>query len=369
MAKLVRRYCAKRQFHFMTVFPALKSYKDRMNKQLIQIIVSDGKKRKYISTDIKILKDDWDEKTLQVKYTNQNYRSYNSTIKRLILEAEIGAIEKPDMEDVDFLKYVQDCIAEWENSKASETIRQHWSEFNKIQAMPPKYLTDLNLKWLQKYSAYLYSIGNSTNTVWKSMKFIKTVIRKAYKEQLIASNPFDLFDNPKYTDPEKSFLTKDQVESMYKFVMDPHLEKEMAFAGAWFVIGCYTGLRFTDMTLFSKSNIRAGRLITRTHKQKEVVSMPVTDKLKKLFERVEYKPVHYHNVHFNRLVKAVAVKCEIEQHVSCHVSRHTFGNMCAEAGISQEVTAKLMGHRDLKSTAIYYKISNSRVDKELEKIQ
>ena len=57
----------------------------------------------------------------------------------------------------------------------------------------------------------------------------------------------------------------------------------------------------------------------------------------------------------------------IDKKVSTHTGRHTMAMSLANSGISQEVTAKVLGHKDLRSTVSYYKISNARIDAELKK--
>lgn len=192
-------------------------------------------------------------------------------------------------------------------------------------------------------------------------------IKKAHNEKLIDEYPFAIFKMPRYKDPEKTFLTKEQVESIDKFIQGK-IPNEYKIAGAWFVISCYTGLRFGDQQAFNKKNIRNGRLIIYTSKTGQPVSIPMNDKLKTLFELVNYQPIPYSNVHYNRIMKAIAAECEIESNVSVHTARHTFGTLCASQGISQEVTAKLMGHSSIKTTAIYYQLTSDRLDSEFEKI-
>ena len=345
----------------MIVLPELRGYKDIHGKQSLYLRVYHNKKRKYISTKIKVSADNWDLETLLVKPSHPSHKSLNETIKTLIRDAE-GDVLNPPLAKVEFVKWINQTIGRWEKEKKPETIRQHWSEVNKIKALQPAYLSDINLHWLNKYKDHLYSIGNCTNTVWKSMKFIKTIVRLAHRERLIDLNPFDQFSFPKYKDPAKVFLTRSQVQSIEDYPGD-HI-----FAATWFVIGCYTGLRYGDMHNFSLSNIREGRLIVYTGKTHEVVSLPLSERLTRLFERVSYKPLHYTNIHYNRLIKSVCAELEINEKVTAHTSRHSFAMFAADAGISIEVTAKLLGHRSIKTTSVYYKISNKRIDSEIEKM-
>jgi len=185
---------------------------------------------------------------------------------------------------------------------------------------------------------------------------------------MIADNPFQSFSMPKYRDPEKVYLTRDQVDKIEKYVLDKKCPTSYRTAGGWFLISCYTGLRLGDQIAFNKSKIRDGRLIIYTSKTGQVVSMKMNDKLKELFTLIGYKPMPFSQQHYNYLLKALAVICEIGEHISPHTGRHTFGTLCASAGISQEVTAKLMGHQSLRTTGIYYQITGTRIDSEIDKI-
>jgi integrase/recombinase XerC len=135
------------------------------------------------------------------------------------------------------------------------------------------------------------------------------------------------------------------------------------------LIGCYTGLRFGDMRLFdAKKNIKNNRLVIYTSKTGEVVGMPLNKDLKLLFKAIDYRPLNLTNEYYNRMLKEIQGLAGIEDKLTAHISRHTFAVMCANKGISQEVTSKLLGHQSLRTTAVYYKITNERIDKELSKI-
>jgi site-specific recombinase XerD len=235
-----------------------------------------------------------------------------------------------------------------------------FSRFN-----PAAVLSDFTPSFLQKYKEHCFSLGNEENTVWKSLKAIRVIILRAHKEGLIKTNPFPLFEMPKYRDPQKIWLTDLEVEAIEK-LREREIPKEIYFTATWFLIGCYTGLRFGDMVQFNKrEHIRQGRLILYTSKTGEVVSMPFTDRLKKLFESIDYKSIYFSNGHYNRLLKQVQGLAEIKRTLTGHVSRHSAAVRWANHGVSQEVVGKLLGHSNLKTTAIYFKISGMRIDKEL----
>ena len=51
-----------------------------------------------------------------------------------------------------------------------------------------------------------------------------------------------------------------------------------------------------------------------------------------------------------------------------HWARHTFGTLFLTEGVPLESVSKMMGHKNLKTTQIYAKITNEKISQDLEKI-
>ena len=62
--------------------------------------------------------------------------------------------------------------------------------------------------------------------------------------------------------------------------------------------------------------------------------------------------------------------CGIIKHkpISFHWARHTFGTLFLTEGIPLESVSKMMGHKDLRTTQIYAKITNERVSRDMDMI-
>ncbi|WGU71578.1 site-specific integrase [Capnocytophaga canimorsus] len=54
--------------------------------------------------------------------------------------------------------------------------------------------------------------------------------------------------------------------------------------------------------------------------------------------------------------------------LSFHWARHTFGTLFLTEGVPLESVSKMMGHKNLKTTQIYAKITNEKISKDMEKI-
>lgn len=344
---------------FMKITAILKGEKDSLGRHQVYIRKSDHQKRTYFSTGIRIEKKYWDKKVVK----HPNAKALNDQIQKKIRAVEDS---KKDS-DIKFHTYALQCLSSWENSKKPETIRSIQNRVDKFNEFFSGKLSSVDAQVLTGYVNYCYSLKNKTNTVWSALKVVRTIIYKAYKEKLITENPFVSFEMPRYKDPPRLYLTKEQVDSIEKFVRGK-VPAEYKIAGGWFLISCYTGLRFSDLTSFTKSKIKGDRLIVYTSKTGQVVSLPMVPKLKELFTMVGYKPLPYTNVHANRIIKAIAGEIELGESISFHTARHTCATMLAAAGVSIEVTAKILGHNSIKTTSIYYQITGNRIDKELEKI-
>ena len=156
----------------------------------------------------------------------------------------------------------------------------------------------------------------------------------------------------------------DELASISKMETDAIILKNMA---AWFLFACYTGLRYSDVKNFDPAkHIQNGRIILHTTKTGEVVSISTSSRAKSILEQYPKAPI-YSNQKCNQYLKAIAHICGIDKRLTFHTARHTFAVQCANLGISQEVTSKLLGHSDLRTTGIYYKIVNERIDREMEK--
>lgn len=67
----------------------------------------------------------------------------------------------------------------------------------------------------------------------------------------------------------------------------------------------------------------------------------------------------------NKRIKAVAKKCEIEKPISFHLSRHSFAVLALNYGMPIESVSKILGHTDIKTTQIYAKVTNTKLNSDI----
>jgi site-specific recombinase XerD len=358
----------------MKVSAILKGRTDDQGRKTVFIRINDGAKRKFKTTHIKLRPDQF-EKGIVTRH--KRAVTLNERIREKIIEAEYTNLQGPEKKYSDVLisSWGEKCRKQWQHIKTKSTNQVYALEVKKFTGWAGDLLLHkITADKLNDYRAYLLHEGYDSNTVWKSFKILRALMRKAKKENVIEYNPFDALSFPKFINKKKEYLTQNEVNNVDAFAIKPEVHPYFKQLANWFLIGCYTSLRFSDWQKFNETEIHDGRLKLYTKKTGELVSLPLKGKIKELFERVEFKPPQREltkevlsNQECNESLKKIAKACSIKLNLTAHVARHTFAVRCANAGISPEVTAELMGVT-LKTVAIYYKVTGQRIDKEVDKI-
>ena len=65
----------------------------------------------------------------------------------------------------------------------------------------------------------------------------------------------------------------------------------------------------------------------------------------------------------------VVSKCGITKPLSWHMSRHSFAtSVCLSNGVPIETVSSMLGHKDIKTTQVYAKITKEKLSKDVEKL-
>lgn len=356
----------------------LRKRPDRKGYCLVRVVLQDKGKRIYIPLHLKILPHQWDSKTQKVT-SHPRADMINNVLRLKMAELQAKAATEGMNGHISLDKIVGrkvgktslqsfagDCLARWEKTKSVNSIRAYSSMLKAaIKFEPGICIEDITPDWLARYEDHCRSECGDGGTL-KRIAFISVILKEAIRKGLIDRDPFLIYRKPPKKNPPKVWLTIDELKSVEKTAKENGSEVVRKTAW-WFLFGCYTGLRYSDVAAFNASMIQDGRLILYTQKTGEVVSIKLTGKIKELIRVIKKQGTVYSNQKINQYLKAVAHLSGISKVITYHTARHTFAVNCANLGISQEVAAKLLGHTDLRTTQIYYKIVNTRVDQEMKK--
>jgi len=328
--------------------------------------------RKFYSTGVTVAPDQFDKGEIvnhpQKVMLNAIIAKKVSEVEKDILEAgllgqELHKVKKNA--NILFNDYAAANLERHAGLWSASTNKHKKSYLTKINEFNPRLkLHDMNASMLSKLEDYCRGIGNNANTVWSCSKYVKSVINAAIADGTLDKDPLLGFKGEKYTDPIREVLTQDEITLIEQFADNPMNVAKLTNTAAWFVFGCYSGLRYSDMVGFK--GLTDGKILFKTEKTGSIVSIFATEQIKTAIVRLN-KPI-YSNQKCNEYIGSVCAILGIDKRVTWHTCRHTFAVQWLNRGGSMEVLSKLLGHSTIKTTSIYGKITNLRIDAEVSKV-
>lgn len=172
---------------------------------------------------------------------------------------------------------------------------------------------------------------------------------------------FDLFlreeKNPKPKASHKQYLTPDELK---RFMASDERSPGVAETQRAFGFACLTGLRISDIKALRWSDIKRNEetntLVIIQKKTKALNAVPIGNTALSWMPPKGNDDFVFHlpaKANVDAALKRIAKKVGIEKNISFHCARHTFGILVQAVTGNIETTKKLMGHKSLKSTAIY----------------
>lgn len=355
----------------------------------IYIRITINRKQSYLSTGHYIDKKYWNEKSEQVKpehlqagTINPDITSRKQAIIKHIVEHQVKGLAisaanlkalvtaKGDLHNI--FEFAEAFSKEVEHKREAGTLenyRKHMKVLELFHGSRSLTFEQITHEYLVKFEDHLRHPvegigkrdalgGNYIHAIWKT---IKTFFNAAKRRKLITHYPFDTYENPVYEAPNKDYMTLEELDRLEKLLSETTdvLVKQTL---TYFLLGCYTGLRISDLRKFNiNEHICDGRLYLRAKKNGEWVTMPVIGRLAAHLERVKACPLTRTEQELNRCLKKLIPGKKITN----HCARHTFAiTMCGEMGISAETCSELLGIKLKTCVEAYYKVTNRKIDKE-----
>ena len=238
---------------------------------------------------------------------------------------------------------------------------------------------------LNGHRAYMMNdLGNSANTARVNFTFLRTVMKRAVREGVVApgDDPFLRFVPPKETRVERAKLTTEDVAAIA--ALDLADAPDLDRARDLFLFSAYAaGLRFGDAVELRWRSVRSSGGDVRLHYTMSKTGTPREIRLNATAQAIlgKYRPegappadgfvfpylvgydlstperrqsaISSRNVVVNAALKEVARLAGVEAHVSHHVARHTFADLARRKGADTYVVSQALGHANLKVTSRY----------------
>ena len=229
--------------------------------------------------------------------------------------------------------------------------------------------------------------GLKLSTMGSSIKQLRIFLRDRARRKIIA--PIDLSDF-KILDEETDaiYLTVQEIRTMYNLDLSehPHLKRFRDL----FVLGAFTGLRFSDFSNIKPEDIRNGMLYKKQGKSDHWVVIPLRPEAYEiLINRFKSKVPRVSNPELNRHIKQVGrlagisapIKTSYKKGnrdievtkpkyawITTHTCRRSFCTNEFLAGTPPELIMKISGHKNLKDFYKYIRITPEEAGKKIQEI-
>lgn len=356
----------------------------KTTKGTVQIEILFERKRKWISTGVRLYSDQWNDKT-KVKNTVQSVdlnerldaqmQNINEFINNLIKNKEAFSFDKLEH----FLRYSQqkESFIDFIKRRVSErtdlrkgTLNTHASLINSLEEFGRIiYFSDITTANIMYYDDFLHKKYAKQTTVHGYHKRLKRYINESIKYELIKENPYNKLKFDRGKSEGIKYLTIEQINQIRSLeIASESIDKVRDL----FIFQCFTGLSYADLFKFDFSTVieRKNKFFIRDVRVKtqEEYFLMLLKPAMEILRKYDFKLPAISNYQYNLRLKIVQELAKIKLSLHSHMARHSFAVMALNMGVSIENLAKMMGHTDIKTTQIYAKVLNKSVQEEFEKM-
>lgn len=278
----------------------------------------------------------------------------------------------------DYEKLYKAGMRSWGSLRKYRCVYRHLQEFLQSRY----HVNDISLKeltpaFITDFEAFLRTDKHlCENSLSVYMLPLRTMVFRAIDNGWLTRDPFHDYKVPK-VETTRGFLTKEEIH----LLMNAELKrKTMQLIRDLYLFCCFTGLSFADLknlkeehiqTFFDDSEwIMIDRQKTGVRLTIKLLDYPksIMEKYRGLCADGRIFPVPCYSDCRGILLR-VAKRCGITKHLTWHMSRHTMATeICLTNGVPIETVSSILGHKNIKTTQIYAKITKEKLNKDMDKL-
>ena len=371
-------------------------------------------RRTLISTGYSIKPIYWDEKRKWVKRACPQFEEIDSMLTKITSKlGEIFTYAKDNGIDptVDFVlleleknrEYEQrsnrinmfdtlDLYIEEKRGKVSadqikdyKSLKKHLTNFKKHSSQPVTF-RNLNLKFYNEFMDYLFykaekpdgTIGLLTNSAGKVVRLLKGFVNYQVAKRTIPSIDLTHF---KVVEEEADAIYLDEKELAAIYKLNLSGDKELEVIRDIFIVGCFTGLRYSDLSILSPEHIDVvnGFINLKQRKVHKAVVIPMIDYVPDILKKYDYNLPKIPSYKFNERLKELGQRARLKQKIevvrkkgnlrvkdvhekwemiSSHTCRRSFCTNMYLSGFPAEELMRISGHKSPAAFMRYIKVDN-----------
>ena len=205
----------------------------------------------------------------------------------------------------------------------------------------------------------------SLNSKYSYFNKFKACLRAAFDEGYLSINYASKIKSFEQAESQREYLTHQELQSLANTPCKYEVLKRA------FIASALSGLRWSDINTLVWSEVRdedngVSKINFRQEKTDGVEYLYISKQIRELFgerqappERV-FKGLKYSAVYNNEIVRWCN-RAGISKHITFHSARHTNAVLLLENGADIYTVSKRLGHREIRTTAIYAKIVDAKM--------
>lgn len=234
---------------------------------------------------------------------------------------------------------------------------------------PTASIYNIDKKWLISFEDFLKLKYTNPNSRLAPLKFVRAVVNFSIERGIEMEYPFGVgkYKLPGEIKKLRNYLTQPEMKAIEKLVAESK-DKNIHNAGAWFMVQCYSGLRYSDIEGWNEHMVRDNRIYFADVKTNTAHFIPIYKELGVAIENVkDLKPMAYEQ--YKRTLYIIGTALGLNFKLTSHIGRHTFAVQYLERGGNVFVLQSLMGHSDIKTTMVYAKVTSKGIEDDMKKVR
>jgi integrase len=277
--------------------------------------------------------------------------------------------------DQSMFEWIETWISKSENTY--HAIRPYHSTLKDLKKFRPELdWHTLDIEFYYDFVSYLIEKGYSKNTIGSRIKNLKVFCNASLERGIHKNIAFRNFKKLA-EDSFNVYLNEDELTSIANLDLSeiPYLDR----ARDIFLVGCWTGCRFSDLDKVKSDNIDGDFIRLEQQKTKKRVVIPLHTVVKSIIEKYNGNlPKMISNQKFNEYIKAVCKKAEFFGKVSksrteggkrktkvkekwemvtSHTARRSFATNLYKSGFPSLSIMAITGHKTDKAFQSYIKVN------------
>ncbi|HCR75399.1 MAG TPA: recombinase [Chryseobacterium sp.] len=279
-----------------------------------------------------------------------------------------------------FLAFFEELTEEKQKQDSSNNYGNWFSTLQHLKKIVSKNVTfdevDENFikrvkNYFEKEALTKSDLPLSQNSKYSYFNKFKAAIRQAFDEGYLTINYATKVKSFEQAESQREYLTFDEVQSLAKTECKYDVLKRA------FLFSCLSGLRWSDINTLVWSEVRDEgefcKINFRQEKTDGVEYLYISKQARELLgERSDLQDRVFRGLKYGMTYNTEIVRwCNragVAKHITFHSARHTNAVLLLENGADIYTVSKRLGHREIRTTAIYAKIVDNKMKEAAEMI-